>query len=149
MLSCLGTNLTLLLYRIKNKMELKMLNLILTWKGIRLPNKRYSWSSLVIQLQRRVLTQSRNYPQFLHPKFQYHLQNSPSPTPHPERDQSSPRPPMLFNIHFNSILPSTPRSSKWSFSFTFPPPKPYMYFSFFPNLTHVLPILSRSPRNIV
>jgi len=73
----------------------------------------------------------------------------PTTHPRPERDQSSPRPPMLFNIHFNSILPSTPRSSKWSFSFTFPPPKPYMYFPFFPNVPHVLPILSRPPRNIV
>ena len=73
----------------------------------------------------------------------------PTTYPHPERDQSSPRPPMLFNIHFKCILPSTPRSSKWSFSFTFPRQ----------NLTcislssHTCPmswtVLSRSPRNII
>ena len=62
-------------------MELKLLNLIFTWKGTCLPNKRYSRSSLVIQIQRRVLTQSRNYPQFRHPKFQYHVQNTQPPTP--------------------------------------------------------------------
>ena len=37
----------------------------------------------------------------------------PSTCPYPESDQSSLRPTHFLKIHFNIILPSTPRSSKW------------------------------------
>jgi hypothetical protein len=50
----------------------------------------------------------------------------PATCPYPEPDQSSPRPPPSYflKIHFNIILPFTPRFSKWSFSFRFPDQNP-------------------------
>ena len=49
-----------------------------------------------------------------------HLQQ-PATCPSPDPDQSSPCPLSHFSkIHFNSILPSTPRSFKWSPSLRFP-----------------------------
>ena len=52
----------------------------------------------------------------------------PATCPYPGPDQSSRCPSSHFlKIHLNIILPSTPRSSKWSLSFRFPhqnPPLP-------------------------
>jgi hypothetical protein len=50
------------------------------------------------------------------------LPHSPEPatSPYSKPDQSSPRPPNRFKIHFNTILPSKPRSSKWSSSLRLP-----------------------------
>jgi len=46
---------------------------------------------------------------------------------------SSPGPPILFKIHFNIILSSTPRSSKWYISCIFPNQKP-VCISLFPHI---------------
>ena len=49
----------------------------------------------------------------------------PTTCPYPESDQSSPCPPSHFlKIHFNIILPSAPRSSKWTPSLRFPHQNP-------------------------
>jgi len=48
-----------------------------------------------------------------------HLQK-PATCPYPEPDQSSPSSQLnFFTIHFYIILPSKPRSSKWSFFLRF------------------------------
>ena len=50
----------------------------------------------------------------------------PANRPYSEPDQFSPchLPNHFLNIHFNTIFLSTPRSSKWPFSFRFPPQNP-------------------------
>jgi hypothetical protein len=39
--------------------------------------------------------------------------------PYPEPEQSNLRPPIMFKIHVNIILPSTPRTTKQPLSFRF------------------------------
>jgi len=38
----------------------------------------------------------------------------PAISPYPEPDESSPHPHTLFKVQFNTVLPSTPRSPKFS-----------------------------------
>jgi hypothetical protein len=55
------------------------------------------------------------------PKIHYRALQNPPPCPYPVPDRSSPRPPYcVFKIHFNIILPSTPRSSTLPLSLRFP-----------------------------
>jgi hypothetical protein len=64
------------------------------------------------------------------PKFQFSVYKIPSPVP--ISSQISPLhalPFYFFNIYFNIILPSTPRSSKLPHSFSFPLQKPFAHFS--------------------
>ena len=53
--------------------------------------------------------------------------------------QSTLFPSYIFKIHFNIILPSMPRSFKWSLSFRFPPPNPqnHVHISHFSHTSHM------------
>ena len=62
---------------------------------------------------------NRNSPHFTE-KIHYGAHRNPATYPYPEPDKSSPRLPSCVLIHFNIILPSTPRSSTWSLSFRLP-----------------------------
>jgi hypothetical protein len=61
-------------------------------------------------------------------------------------------PSFLFKIHFNTNLPATPRSTKWSFSLTFPHKKnpacisPHPYMSHMPHQSN--PYWFDDPNNI-
>jgi hypothetical protein len=56
----------------------------------------------------------------LEPEIHYCIHTSPTTGLNPELAQTSPSPHILnFMVNFNSILPSTPRSSNFSFSFRF------------------------------
>ena len=61
---------------------------------------------------------------------------------HTRPDQSSPRPPPLhfLKIHFNIILPSTPRCFKWSFP-QVSPPKSCIHLSSLPYVLYA-PLIS-------
>jgi len=62
---------------------------------------------------------------------------APITSPNLEPDQSIPRPQSHFlKIHFNIILPSTPRS----LSLSSPPPKPCLLLSHLPYVPHSPPI---------
>jgi len=66
-------------------------------------------------------SQSRNSPHFMEPE------GKQVPTTYPILSQIHPvRAPTsdFLKIHLNNILPSTPGSSKWSFSFRFPHQNP-------------------------
>ena len=52
-------------------------------------------------------------------------------------NQLIPPPTDLLKIHFNIIIPSTPRSSKWSLSLRSPSPKPCKHLSYMPYVPHV------------
>ena len=54
------------------------------------------------------------------PKGSVPCSQQPATRPNPEWDQSSTRAHIQFKIQFNTILSSTPVSSKWSLSFEFP-----------------------------
>ena len=59
---------------------------------------------------------------------------APAICPYPEPDQSStflPHP-IFLEIHFNIILPSMPRSSKWSLLFQVSPPKCFTHLYYHP-----------------
>ena len=65
----------------------------------------------------QALSCARNYPQF------YGSQHSQQPATCRILSQINPvhaLPSYFFKIHYNIILPSKPRPSKWSYSFTFP-----------------------------
>jgi hypothetical protein len=49
---------------------------------------------------------------------------------HPERDNSNPRPLILFKVNFYIIIPSRSKPSKFSTSFMFPTSKPRINLSF-------------------
>jgi hypothetical protein len=71
---------------------------------------------------------------FQNPKVHYHIHNSPQHRPI-LRDINSvyAASSYFLQIYFNIILPSTSRSSKWSLSFRFSPPKFCMHFFYIPD----------------
>jgi hypothetical protein len=72
----------------------------------------------------------------------FHLSSSTATRTYPTADQSSPIPPSHFlKIQLNIILPSTPGSSKWSPSLTFPHQNPvcispFPHTGYKPRLSH-------------
>ena len=93
---------------------------------------------------------SQEIPQTLwNPKVHHHIRPPPVPVLsqlNPLHASSS----HFFNIHFNNILPSKPRSSKWSLSIRSPHPNP-VYISPLPHTyympTHLI-LLVDHPNNI-
>ena len=71
-------------------------------------------------------------------KIYYHIHMSPPPVPILIQINPVHASPFHFlNIHLNIILPSTPRSFKWSFTKRCAPPKPLMHLSC-PHSCHIL-----------
>ena len=65
---------------------------------------------------------------------------------------SSHNPRFFFQLNLNTILPSTPRSSKWCLSLKSSPPKPCVYFSLPPYVPNTKPLRSHllgHPNNIL
>ena len=68
----------------------------------------------------QLLTKSRHFSHVMEPEMSLPLPQETATSPHPEPDESCPRPPILFfKICLNTILPSIPRRCKWSPSFRF------------------------------
>jgi hypothetical protein len=66
------------------------------------------------------LIYSRNSPPFMNSKVNYHVHNSPQLGSIRRKMYTVPiNTHHFFKIHFNIILPSTPRSLEWSLPFTF------------------------------
>jgi hypothetical protein len=59
---------------------------------------------------------------FRNPNVHYHAHNSPPLVPIPNQVNPVRACPLYFSVvHLNTILPSTPKSCRWSISITFPP----------------------------
>jgi len=84
----------------------------------RRPKKKYilliPWSRVLEKLTGLQLV--NKFPTFMEPEGSKPHSQVPATCPHPQPEQSSPCP----HIHLNIILPSTPRSSKWSLFLRFP-----------------------------
>ena len=106
---------TVFLHR-QNVVTFELAHVQITYvKGSKISIKLYA---KVTRLQ--FLTYSRNSPHFMEPEGSHHVHNSPQLSH--ILSQITPFhvfPPYFFKIPFNIILPSTPRSSKWSVSFRF------------------------------
>jgi len=73
----------------------------------------------------------REIPHFLwNPGIHFLGHKRPHTCRYPEPDQSSPRPPNGFKIHFNFILLSAPKCSKRHFALRLPHQNPVCTFSF-------------------
>jgi hypothetical protein len=78
----------------------------------------------------------------MEPECSLHHSQEPTTCPYPTPDQSSPLPTSrFFKIRLNIILPSTPRSYKWSFSITSPHQNPVC--------TSLLPIRATCPAHLI
>jgi len=83
-------------------------------------------------------SQSRNFPHFIGPRGSSLCSQETTTCPYHELHQSSLcSPTHLLKIHFNIILPSMPRPSKWYLSQMFHPPKPCMQVSSLSYMCHM------------